>query len=106
MTASWVLLGIGIVLEVAGTLCMKLADGFRDLRAAGLMYLFYGLSLTILTLAFKRLDVGMGYAVWSGAGLALIVTIGIVWFREPATTARVIFLTLILIGLVGLRLAR
>jgi small multidrug resistance pump len=103
---SWLLLGIGIVLEVAGTLCMKLADGFRDLRAAGLMYLFYGLSLTTLTLAFKRLDVSVAYAVWSGLGLALVVLVGIVWFREPATTARLVCLLFILIGLIGLQLAR
>jgi small multidrug resistance pump len=106
MTSSWVLLGIGIVLEVAGTLCMKLSDGFRDLRAAGLMYVFYGLSVTMLTLAFKRLDVSVAYAVWSGAGLMLIVAAGMVWFREPATTARMVFILFILVGLLGLRLAR
>ena len=105
MKASWLLLALGIALEVAGTVCMKLADGFRDLRAATLMYVFYALSLTTLTFAFKRIDIGVGYAVWSGAGLALIATIGIVWFREPATTARLVFLTFILVGLLGLRLA-
>jgi small multidrug resistance pump len=104
MNASWVLLGLGIALEVAGTVCMKRSDGFRDLRAAGLMYLFYGLSLTALTFAFKRIDVGVGYAVWSGAGLALVVAIGMIWFREPATTLRVVFLLIIFAGLLGLRL--
>lgn len=106
MNGSWLLLGLGIALEVAGTVCMKLADGFRDLRAAGLMYIFYALSLTTLTFAFKRLDIGVAYAIWSGAGLGLIVLIGMVWFREPATTARVVYLLFILIGLLGLRLAR
>jgi small multidrug resistance pump len=105
MKASWLLLGLGIALEVAGTVCMKLSNGFQDLRAAGLMYIFYALSLTTLTFAFKRIDVGVAYAVWSGAGLALIAAIGIVWFREPATTLRVVFLLFILVGLLGLRLA-
>src|SRR5262245_565397 len=98
--ASWFLLGLGIALEIAGTVCMKLADGFRDWRAAALMYVLYGLSLTTLTLAFKRLEIGVAYAVWSGAGLTAVVAIGIIWFREPATPARVLFLLFILVGLI------
>jgi small multidrug resistance pump len=105
MKTSWLLLGLGVALEVAGTVCMKLSDGFRDWRAAGLMYVFYALSLTALTFAFKRLDVGVAYAVWSGAGLGLIATISMIWFREPATLARLVFLVFILIGLLGLRMA-
>jgi small multidrug resistance pump len=101
---SWALLGLGIAFEVAGTLCMKLSDGFRDVRAAALMYLLYGLSLTALTFAFKRLDVSVAYAVWSGTGLVLITSVGILWFREPATVARLIFIALIVTGLIGLHL--
>jgi small multidrug resistance pump len=101
---SWFLLALGIVFEVAGTLCMKLADGFRDVRAASLMYILYALSLTTLMFAFRRLDVSVGYAVWSGAGIVLITSVGMLWFREPATAARLIFIGLILAGLVGLHL--
>ena len=101
---SWMLLVLGIALEVAGTLCMKAADGFSHWRLAALMYLLYGLSLTALTLAFRELDVSIGYAVWSGTGLVLIVLAGIFWFREPATPARLLFITFVLIGLVGLHL--
>jgi small multidrug resistance pump len=99
---SWLLLAAGVLLEVAGTLCMKASNGFSDWRAATLMYVLYGLSLTVLTFAFKRLDVGVAYAVWSGAGIVLIATAGIVWFREPASAIRFVFIVLILIGMIGL----
>jgi small multidrug resistance pump len=101
---NWLLLAAGVLLEVAGTLCMKASNGFSDWRAATLMYVFYGLSLTVLTFAFKRLDVGVAYAVWSGAGIVLIATAGIVWFREPASAARFVFIALILIGMIGLHI--
>ena len=101
---SWLLLGLGIAFEVAGTLCMKRADGFRDVRFAGGMYLLYALSLTTLTFAFKRLDVSVAYAVWSGTGIVLIASVGMLWFREPATMARLVFIGVILAGLVGLHL--
>jgi small multidrug resistance pump len=69
------------------------------------MYLFYGLSLTTLTFAFKRLDISVAYALWSGAGIVLIACAGIVWFHEPATVARLLFITLIVVGMLGLQLA-
>ena len=101
---TWALLALGIALEVAGTLCMKLADGFSHPRAAFLMYVLYGISLTTLTFALRRLEIGFAYAVWSGAGLVLIATAGMVWFREPATLERLLFIALVLAGLVGLHL--
>lgn len=104
MRGSWLLLAIGIALEVAGTVCMKASDGFRDLRASALMFALYALSLTTLAFAFRRIDIAVGYAVWSGAGLVLVVAIGMLWFREPATAGRLLLLLLILIGLVGLPL--
>ena len=102
---SWLLLAVGIALEVAGTLCMKMSQGFSDWRPTCLMYLFYALSLTTLTLAFKHIDVSVAYAVWSGAGIVLIASFGVVFFREPMTVTRGVYIGFILIGLVGLYLA-
>jgi small multidrug resistance pump len=104
MRGSWLLLAVAIALEVAGTVCMKASDGFRDLRASALMFGLYALSLTTLAFAFRRIDIAIGYAVGSGAGLILVVAIGMLWFREPATAGRLLLLLLILIGLVGLPL--
>jgi small multidrug resistance pump len=101
----WLLLALGITLEVVGTLCMKGSDGFRDWRLAALTYVFYGLSLTVLTFAFKRLELSVAYAVWSGAGMVLVAGAGMVCFREPVTVARVGFIMLILVGMLGLHLA-
>ena len=102
---SWILLALGIALEVAGTMCMKVAEGFADWRAAMLMYVFYALSLTTLTVAFREIDISVAYAVWSGAGLLLIAAAGMLFFHERVTTARLVCIALILIGLVGLHLA-
>jgi multidrug transporter EmrE-like cation transporter len=51
----------------------------------------------MLTLAFRKLDVSIGYAVWSGAA-------GVLWFREPVMPPRVLFIGFILVGLIGLHL--
>jgi small multidrug resistance pump len=96
---------LAIVLEVSGTTCMKLSQGFTRILPSVSMFLFYGLSLSALTLALKSIDVGLAYAVWSGLGTALIVTVGVLWLREPLNVLKVVSLTLIIIGVIGLNLS-
>lgn len=67
--------------------------------------MLYALSLTLLTFAFERLEVSVAYAVWSGAGLILIVAIGLWWFREPLTPIQLVCIGCILVGMIGLHLA-
>ncbi len=102
---SWLYLFLAIVTEVAGTTSMKVSDGFSRTGPSILIFVFYGVSLSFLTLALKQIEVSIAYAVWSGLGTALIATIGIVWFREPVTTLKMISLALIIAGVVGLQLA-
>ena len=102
---TWVYLGLAILLEVSGTTCMKLSEGFTKTVPSILLFVFYTLSFGMLTLALKKLDVSIAYAVWSGVGTALIATIGVLWFKEPATAIKLVSLGLIILGVVGLNLS-
>jgi small multidrug resistance pump len=84
---------------------MKLSAGFTQLLPSVSMIIFYGISLTSLTIAIKKIDVSVAYAVWSGLGTVLIATIGILWFKEPATALKIISLGLVVIGVIGLNLS-
>ena len=99
-----VYLVLAILLEVSGTTCMKLSEGFTKIVPSILLFVFYSLSFGMLTLALKRIDVSIAYAVWSGVGTALIATIGVMWFKEPVTALKLISLALIIGGVVGLNL--
>jgi small multidrug resistance pump len=99
-------LTLAIALEVSGTVFMKLSDGFAKMIPAVLMVFFYCLSFASLTMALKRIDIGIAYAIWSGVGTALITTIGIVYFREPLTVIKMISTALIIIGVIGLNITR
>ena len=101
----WLYLVLAILLEVSGTTCMKLSEGFTKLVPSILLFVFYTLSFGMLTLALKKIDVSVAYAVWSGVGTALIAAIGVLWFKEPATALKLISLGLIIIGVVGLNLS-
>jgi small multidrug resistance pump len=94
-----------ICFEVAGTTCMKLSQGFTRLAPSIGLVVFYLLSLSALTLALKKIDVSIAYAVWSGLGTALIAAIGILYFNEALTPLKIASLALIITGVVGLNLA-
>ena len=102
---SWLYLVGAIVLEVAGTTCMKLSEGFAKLVPSILIFVFYALSFTALTIALKTIDVSVVYAIWSGIGTALIATIGILYFKESVTILKFASIGLIIIGVVGLNLS-
>ena len=102
---SWFYLLLAIGLEVCGTTCMKLSDGFAKPVPSVLIFVFYGLSIVSLTLAVKHIDISISYAVWSGLGTGLMALIGIAWFGEPLTAIKVVGLALIIAGVVGVNLS-
>lgn len=98
----WYLMA-AILFEVAGTTSMKLSAGFTRLGPSLAMGVFYALSLAALTFAVRRIEIGVAYAVWAGLGTALIAVIGILWFRESASAAKLACLALIILGVAGLQ---
>lgn len=101
----WFYLAGAIALEAAGTTSMKLSDGFTKLVPSILIFLFYAASFVALTFALKGIDVSLAYAIWSGIGTVIIVSIGIVYFQEPATALRIVSIGLIVVGVAGLKLS-
>jgi small multidrug resistance pump len=102
MLTSWIYLIIAILFEVSGTTCMKLSDGFTKIVPSVLIFVFYGLCFTFLTFALKRLEVSVAYSVWAGLGTILVALIGIIWFRESATFIKLVSISLIVIGVIGI----
>lgn len=100
----WLTLILAIVLEVCGTTCMRLSEGFTRRLPSVLLFFFYGLCIVALTLALKRIEVSVAYAIWSGLGTALIAVIGILCFRESLTALKAVSLVLIVLGVIGLNL--
>ena len=101
---SWILLAVAITLEVAGTTCMKLSEGFTRVTPSVLVFVFYAASFTLLVFTLKRLELGLTYAIWSGVGTAATTLIGIQFFAESAQPLKLLFIGLIVIGVVGLYL--
>ncbi len=101
---KWIILAAGILFEVLGTICMKYAEGFTKLVPSVLVFVFYGISLVALVFVLEKMQVSIAYAIWASAGTALIAVLGIVFFKEPVSLAKIISLAFILVGILGLEL--
>ena len=84
---------------------MKLSNGFSKLIPSIQIFVFYAASFSVFTLALKKIDVSIGYAIWAGLGTALITVIGIIWFKEPVNALKMISLIVVIAGVIGLNLS-
>lgn len=99
----WICLAGAIAFEIAGTISMKLSEGFSRTLPSVLIFVFYAGSFSLMTVAVKKIDVSVSYAIWSGVGTTAIALIGVYWFRESLTTMQIASIVLIITGVIGLR---
>ena len=97
---SYVYLAIAIVAEVAGTAALKASEEFTRLFPTVIVVVGYAIAFFFLSLTLRTIPVGIAYAIWAGAGIALIVTAGAVLFRQIPDLPAIIGVTLIVAGVV------
>ncbi|MFK9093104.1 DMT family transporter [Bacillus salipaludis] len=102
---GWVYLILGIIAEVLGSTSMKISEGFTKLIPSIMIFVFYGLSLILVTLSLKSIEVGVAYAIWAGLGVAIITFISIFLFQESFNLMKAISILLIIAGVIGLNLS-
>ncbi|MDB5503752.1 MAG: QacE family quaternary ammonium compound efflux transporter [Tardiphaga sp.] len=100
---SWVILGIAGLLEIAFAICMKWSDGFTRFVPSALTVATGLSSVILLSLSLRALPMGTAYAVWTGIGAAGTAILGIVLLDESASSSRLLCITLILAGVIGLK---
>ena len=100
----WLSLLIAIGFEIGGTTLLKLSDGFeKPLFGFGAIGLYWA-SFWFLAPALKSIPIGIAYAIWAGVGILAVAIIGFVFFQQKLALLQYVFISLILIGAVGLRL--
>ena len=101
----WLILSLAILLEVCGTICLKLSHGFSRLFPSIGVVCFYLGSFAVIAQSLKTLEVGIVYAIWAGVGTALIAVVGILAFGESVTAFKILGLLMIIGGTFLLRMA-
>jgi quaternary ammonium compound-resistance protein SugE len=100
---AWFALVIAGLFEVCWAVGLKYTDGFRKPLPSLLVLVALAISMLLLAYAARTLPIGTAYAVWVGIGALGAALLGIFLLHEPVTVARVAFLTLLLVSIVGLK---
>jgi quaternary ammonium compound-resistance protein SugE len=102
---AWVILFIAGLLEIGWAVGLKYTEGFTRLWPTVATAVALVASMSLLGIAVRTLPRGSAYAVWTGIGSVGTAVLGIVLFREPATALRLLCIGLIVVGIVGLKVA-
>lgn len=101
----WLLLSLAIGAELSASTCMKLSNGFENIIPSILTFIFWGISFTIFMFALKHFDLSFIYAIWAGIGIILVSAIGMIWFKEPVNSLKLVSIAIICAGVILLNLS-
>jgi len=102
--SAWIYLTVAILAEVTGTVALRSTDGLSRPLPLAIVVAGYGLAFYLLTLTLKELSLGLTYAVWAGAGTALVAMVGMLALHEPVNAPKLLGLALVIAGIVSLNL--
>jgi quaternary ammonium compound-resistance protein SugE len=101
---AWFYLIAAGLLEIIWATALKYTEGFTRLAPSVLTIGAATASFFLLALALKALPIGTAYAIWVGIGVGGVALFGIAVLGEPASVARLACLSLILVGIMGLKI--
>lgn len=104
---NWVILIIAGLFETGFAFCLSKMKETTALEhylwAAGFL-VSLTLSMVLLAKAVQTIPIGTAYPIWTGIGAVGTVLVGIFFFNEPATFARLFFITTLIISIIGLKM--
>lgn len=102
---AWIMLGAAGLLEIVWAIGLKYAEGFTKPVPSAITIAAMIASMWLLAQAARDLPIGTAYAVWTGIGAVGAAILGIMLFQESANFLRLGCIALIVVGIVGLKVA-
>ena len=101
---GWIFLFVAGFSEIIFAVSLKYNEGFTKLYPSIVTCISGGASFYLLMLAIKTLPLGTAYAIWTGIGAVGVAILGIFLFKESIEWFRIISISLIVVGIVGLKM--
>jgi quaternary ammonium compound-resistance protein SugE len=102
--SGWAALLAAGLLEVGWALGLKYSDGLTRFWPTAATLAAIALSFALMAVALRSLPFGTAYAVWTGIGAVGSIIVGMLLYSESTDPIRVVCLTLIVAGMIGLKL--
>jgi len=99
----WIFLALAILTEVIGTLSMKYASVSGGMTGHIIMYVMITSSYVMLSVAIKRVALGVAYALWEGIGIVFITLFSVLWFDEPISLFKMLGMATLIAGILLLK---
>jgi small multidrug resistance pump len=90
--------------EVIATTALKLSEGFTRPAPSLLVVLGYAGAFYFLSKVLNDIPISVAYAIWSGAGIALVGVVGWVWLDQKLDLAALLGMGLIVCGVLVINL--
>lgn len=100
---GWFLVVAAALMETLGVIGLKRYSLQKNALNAVLFFGGFGASFVLLYQSFRYIQLSVAYAVWIGLGTAAAVLVNMLFFGESRSTARLLSLGVIVIGVVGLK---
>ena len=101
--SGWAALLAAGLLEVGWALGLKYSDGMTRFWPTAATLAAIATSFALMAVALRSLPFGTAYAVWTGIGAVGSIIVGMLLYSEPTDPMRVVCLTLIVAGMIGLK---
>ncbi|MGH3980293.1 MAG: DMT family transporter [Pseudonocardiaceae bacterium] len=100
---GYLLLAGAIACEVMGTVALRLSEGFTRLLPSAVVVVGYlGAFYLLSRVLTAGVPLGVAYAIWAAAGVALVAAIGAVFLGDGLSWVQVVGLVLVIAGVVAL----
>lgn len=97
---AFLYLSVAIIAEVIATSALKASNGFSVLWPSITTFVGYAIAIFFLSMAMKTIPMGIAYAIWSGAGIILISTVGLLVFKQHLDIPALIGLSFMIVGII------
>lgn len=104
---SWLWMLAVIISETSATSTLKMFDnseGTTKTLLLGLIVVLYVICYYSLSRAVKNIPVGLAYATWSGTGILVVSSLGMLFYGQHPDTAAIIGMAVIVSGIVIMNL--
>ncbi|WP_339827015.1 quaternary ammonium compound efflux SMR transporter SugE [uncultured Arenimonas sp.] len=102
---NWLFLVLAGLLEVGWAVGLKYTEGFTRPLPSVLTVVAMVVGFYLLSLSMREIPLGTAYGIWVGIGAVGAAIAGMVLFKEPVSTLRIVSIVLVVAGIVGLKLS-
>ena len=94
----WFYLAVAIAAEIMATTALKFSEGFTKIMPSALVVVGYAGAFYCLSKVLNQIHISIAYAIWSGAGVALVGIVGWIWLGQKLDAGALIGIGLIIAG--------